>query len=84
MQVGGGRPDREPAGERSAPYPRRVPVERGQILAADRKTVLAETLPNDDPNSPYLFVRRYPQGELFGQLSGYYSQIYGLTGSSRP
>ena len=55
-------------------------VERGQILAADRKTVLAESLPNDDPNSPYLFVRRYPQGELFGQLTGYYSQIYGRTG----
>ena len=55
-------------------------VERGQIFAADRKTVLAESLPNDDPNSPYLFVRRYPQGELFGQLTGYYSQIYGRTG----
>jgi len=55
-------------------------VERGQILAADRKTVLAESIPNEDPNSPYLFVRQYPLGELFGQLTGYYSQIYGRTG----
>ena len=55
-------------------------VERGQILAADRKTVLAESIPNEDPDSPYLFVRQYPLGELFGQLTGYYSQIYGRTG----
>jgi len=55
-------------------------VERGQILAADIKTVLAKSVPNEDPDSPYLFVREYPMGELFGQLTGYYSQIYGRTG----
>ncbi len=55
-------------------------VERGRILAADRRTVLAESLPNPDPNSPYAFVRPYPQGELYGQLTGYYSRIYGRSG----
>ncbi|MEP6758148.1 MAG: penicillin-binding transpeptidase domain-containing protein [Actinomycetota bacterium] len=55
-------------------------VERGQILAADRETVLAKSTPNPDPNSPYRFVRQYPKGELYGQLTGYYSQIYGRSG----
>jgi len=55
-------------------------VKRGQILAADRKTVLADSKPNEDPNSPYRYVRVYPKGELYGQLTGYYSQIYGRTG----
>ena len=55
-------------------------VERGQILAADRKTVLAESTPSEDPNSPYRFVRSYPKGELYGQLTGYYSRIYGRSG----
>ena len=31
-------------------------VERGQILAADRRTVLAKSIPNEDPESPYHFV----------------------------
>jgi peptidoglycan glycosyltransferase len=55
-------------------------VERGKILAADRRTVLAESLPNPDKGSPYAFIRTYPQGELFGQLTGYYSRIYGRSG----
>jgi len=55
-------------------------VERGQILAADRQTVLAESQPNKDPNSPYRYVRVYPKGELYGQLTGYYSQVYGRSG----
>ena len=55
-------------------------VERGQILAANRTTVLATSTANPDPNSPYRFIRKYPGGSLWGQLTGYYSQIYGRTG----
>jgi penicillin-binding protein A len=55
-------------------------VERGRILAADRRTVLAESLPNPDAASPYAFIRTYPQGELYGQVTGYYSRIYGRSG----
>jgi peptidoglycan glycosyltransferase len=55
-------------------------VERGQILAANRVTVLAQSVANPDPNSPYRFLRTYPGGELWGQITGYYSQIYGRTG----
>jgi peptidoglycan glycosyltransferase len=55
-------------------------VERGRILASDRRTVLAESLPNPDTTSPYSFIRTYPQGELYGQLTGYYSRIYGRSG----
>ncbi len=52
-------------------------VERGQILAFDRRTVLAESIPNPDATSEYTFIREYPHGELYGQLTGYYSRIYG-------
>jgi peptidoglycan glycosyltransferase len=55
-------------------------VERGQILASNHTTVLAESKPNQDPNSIYRYVRDYPNGELWGQLTGYYSRIYGRTG----
>jgi peptidoglycan glycosyltransferase len=55
-------------------------VERGQILAANRTTVLAESTPNPDPESPYRFLRSYPGKSLWGQITGYYSQIYGRTG----
>ena len=55
-------------------------VERGQILAADARTVLAQSVKNPDPTSPYLYVREYPGGDLWGQITGYYSRIYGRTG----
>jgi peptidoglycan glycosyltransferase len=55
-------------------------VERGQILAADERTVLAKSVPNPDPNSVYKFLRTYPGGALYGQLTGYYSRIYGFSG----
>jgi peptidoglycan glycosyltransferase len=55
-------------------------VERGQILAADGRTVLATSVANNDPNSLYHFIRQYPEHELYGQLTGYYSRIYGRTG----
>jgi peptidoglycan glycosyltransferase len=55
-------------------------VERGEILAANRTTVLAGTEQNPDPNSPYRFLRTYPGKGLWGQITGYYSQIYGRSG----
>src|SRR6187431_636672 len=55
-------------------------VERGQILAANRTTVLATSTANPDPNSPYRFIRSYPGKALWGQITGYYSQVYGRTG----
>ena len=55
-------------------------VERGQILAADERTVLAKSVPNPDPTSIYRFLRVYPGGSLYGQLTGYYSRIYGYSG----
>ena len=55
-------------------------VERGQILAADERTVLAKSVPNPDTNSVYKFLRTYPGGSLYGQLTGYYSRIYGFSG----
>jgi peptidoglycan glycosyltransferase len=55
-------------------------VERGQILAADERTVLAKSVANPDPNSIYRFLRVYPGGSLYGQLTGYYSRIYGYSG----
>jgi len=55
-------------------------VERGQILAADERTALAESVKNPDPNSVYHFIRKYPGRELYGQLTGYYSRIYGFSG----
>jgi len=55
-------------------------VERGQILAANHTTVLADSKPNPDTSSPYKYLRAYPNGELWGQLTGYYSRIYGRTG----
>ena len=55
-------------------------VERGQILAADERTVLAKSVPNPDQDSIYRFLRDYPGGALYGQLTGYYSRIYGYSG----
>ena len=55
-------------------------VQRGEILASDNLTVLARSVKNPDPASPFLYLRGYPQGELYGQLTGYYSRVYGLSG----
>ncbi len=55
-------------------------VERGQILAANLTTVLATSEANPDPESPYRFLRKYPGKALWGQITGYYSRIYGLSG----
>lgn len=54
-------------------------TERGRILAADGLTVLAESVPAA-PGSVYAFERSYPKGALYGQITGYYSRVYGLSG----
>jgi peptidoglycan glycosyltransferase len=53
-------------------------VERGQILSRDG-TSLARSVPAPE-RSRYRFLRRYPGGAAFGQLTGYYSLIYGRSG----
>ncbi|HET9061037.1 MAG TPA: penicillin-binding transpeptidase domain-containing protein [Acidimicrobiales bacterium] len=49
---------------------------RGAIISADGVT-LAESVPSHDQ---YKYQRKYPQGSLFGQITGYYSLIYGTDG----
>jgi len=50
-------------------------VQRGKILSADG-LVLAESVPAPE-GSRYRFERRYPQGDLYGYITGFYSRIYG-------
>jgi peptidoglycan glycosyltransferase len=50
-------------------------VQRGKILTADG-LVLAESVPAPK-GSRYRYERRYPQGDLYGYITGYYSRIYG-------
>jgi penicillin-binding protein A len=50
-------------------------VQRGKILSADG-LVLAESVPAPE-GSRYRYERRYPQGDLYGYITGYYSRIYG-------
>ncbi|MEA3077599.1 MAG: penicillin-binding protein [Actinomycetota bacterium] len=52
---------------------------RGQILAADG-TVLARSVPSGDA---FERQRQYPEGDLFGQLTGFFSFTYGATGIER-
>jgi peptidoglycan glycosyltransferase len=51
-------------------------VERGPILANDGATVLARSDPVGN-NAARRFVRRYPDGELFAEITGFYSRVYG-------
>lgn len=50
-------------------------VQRGKILSADG-LVLAESVPAPG-GSRYRYERRYPQGDLYGYITGFYSRIYG-------
>jgi peptidoglycan glycosyltransferase len=54
-------------------------TERGRILAADGFTILAESVEAPE-GSVYRFERSYPEGDLYGQLTGYYSRVYGRSG----
>jgi peptidoglycan glycosyltransferase len=50
-------------------------VQRGSILTRDG-LVLAESVPAPE-GSRYRYERRYPQGDLYGHITGFYSRIYG-------
>ncbi len=49
---------------------------RGAIISADGVT-LAQSVPSKDQ---YKYLREYPEGALFGQLTGYFSLNYGTDG----
>ena len=51
---------------------------RGQIIAADG-AVLAKTVPSA-PGDPFTFQRTYPEGDLFGHITGYFNFNFGATG----
>jgi peptidoglycan glycosyltransferase len=52
---------------------------RGQILTADGR-ILADSVPSGDK---YEYLRVYPTGDLFGQVTGYFSFLYGTEGVER-
>jgi peptidoglycan glycosyltransferase len=52
---------------------------RGSISTADG-VVLAQSVPNPDPKSEFDRVRTYPEGQLFGQATGFFSFQYGSSG----
>lgn len=51
-------------------------VDRGEILARDRRTVLARSRATE---GELKYLRRYPEGELYGHLTGYHSFVFGRT-----
>jgi len=51
---------------------------RGQIVSADG-AVLAESVRSTDPEAEFDYQRTYPLGELFGNVTGYWSFNYGST-----
>lgn len=52
-------------------------IDRGEILASDRRTVLATSRKSA---GELHYQRRYPQGPLYATVTGYYSFVYGKTG----
>src|SRR6476646_1177270 len=53
---------------------------RGAIATADG-VVVARSV--DTPDSPYARLRQYPEGELFAQITGFFSLEYGNDGVER-
>lgn len=51
-------------------------VDRGAILARDGRTQLAYSRRTGDALT---YLRRYPQGETFAPITGFYSFVYGMT-----
>lgn len=54
-------------------------TKRGDIVSSDG-TVLAHSVPTSDD---YKYLRTYPTGDLFGQITGYFSLTYGEEGAER-
>jgi penicillin-binding protein A len=52
-------------------------VKRGDILARDERTVLATSTPT---GGLFKYLRRYPEGPLYGQITGYDSLVFGRNG----
>jgi len=55
-------------------------IDRGAILARDEQTVLAES---KQTSGRYKYLRVYPKGELYAQITGYYSLVFGRSGLER-
>ena len=55
---------------------------RGSISTADG-VLLAQSIRNPDTESEFERVRVYPEGDLFGQVTGFFSFRYGATGLER-
>ena len=53
-------------------------IERGAIVLADRSEV-ARSVRSRQRGDPLEFVRRYPQGERYGMVTGFYSLVFGRT-----
>ena len=51
---------------------------RGPIVTADG-VVVARSVPVVDPDSQYRFQREYPTGNLFSNITGYYTYSFGST-----
>jgi peptidoglycan glycosyltransferase len=51
-------------------------VNRGAILASDGRTVLASSRPS---SGDLKYQRRYPQGDRYGHVTGFYSFVFGRT-----
>jgi len=51
-------------------------VRRGEIVARDGHTVLADSVPT---SGALKFLRRYPQGSLYAHITGFDSLVFGAT-----
>lgn len=66
----------------SRPDNRRVTLDeyakqRGPITVGPDQIPVARSVRSKDPNDDLLYQRVYPQPELYGHLTGYYSYVYG-------
>jgi peptidoglycan glycosyltransferase len=52
---------------------------RGSIQTSDG-VVIADSVPSTTPGDPYKFLRQYPEGPLYADITGYFSVIYGESG----